>query len=145
MLYPIPNELTDGDWEVGWNATLSDLDKALVRELYPKTDAGAAVSGLQVDGPVVQSSVVEMGSEPEFRFSVAASNDYVLETTGNQDTQLWLYDAQGKNVLVASDDDDGEGLNARIERKLKPGNYRVKVQLYNQIGGGEFGIAVKSA
>lgn len=36
MHYPVPNELTIGDWEVGHNLALSELDKALVRSMYPK-------------------------------------------------------------------------------------------------------------
>lgn len=36
MHYPVPNELTVGDWEVGLNLTLSDKDKAFMRASYPK-------------------------------------------------------------------------------------------------------------
>jgi serralysin len=37
MLYPIPKELTDGVFEVGWNRTLSDLDKTFISERYPRS------------------------------------------------------------------------------------------------------------
>ncbi len=36
MLYPIPNELTIGDWWVGWNTELSAQDKKYIAEQYPK-------------------------------------------------------------------------------------------------------------
>jgi hypothetical protein len=36
MLYPIPNELTDGSFEVGWNEELSLTDKLFISEVYPK-------------------------------------------------------------------------------------------------------------
>ncbi|MEZ4614048.1 MAG: hypothetical protein R2867_00840 [Caldilineaceae bacterium] len=35
MLYPVPCELTDGDFAIGWNQTLSTLDKAFVAAWYP--------------------------------------------------------------------------------------------------------------
>lgn len=35
MLYPIPKEFTLGGFEVGWNSTLSDLDKQFIHEWYP--------------------------------------------------------------------------------------------------------------
>lgn len=35
MLYPIPNEHTVGDYEVGWNRTLSDQDEKFIAEMYP--------------------------------------------------------------------------------------------------------------
>jgi serralysin len=36
MLYAIPNELTIGDYEVGWNRELSATDKKFASILYPK-------------------------------------------------------------------------------------------------------------
>lgn len=35
MLYPIPNAFTEGDFEVGWNRTLSATDKRYIAKLYP--------------------------------------------------------------------------------------------------------------
>lgn len=36
MLYAIPNNLTEGDYEVGWNKTLSEMDKQFIKEMYPR-------------------------------------------------------------------------------------------------------------
>jgi hypothetical protein len=36
MLYPIPQELTIGDFEVGWNTTLSAGDREMIARVYPK-------------------------------------------------------------------------------------------------------------
>jgi len=35
MLYPIPSELTIGDFEVGWNTALSDADREMIARMYP--------------------------------------------------------------------------------------------------------------
>ncbi len=40
MLYPIPQEFTDGDFTVGWNQSLSAVDKAFVAAWYPFPDPG---------------------------------------------------------------------------------------------------------
>lgn len=37
MLYQIPNELTIGDYEVGWNRNLSATDKSFISQMYPKS------------------------------------------------------------------------------------------------------------
>lgn len=36
MHYPIPNELTTGDWSVEKNTTISQNDRRLMRKIYPK-------------------------------------------------------------------------------------------------------------
>lgn len=35
MQYPVPNELTIGDYEIGWNTKLSDTDKRFIGQMYP--------------------------------------------------------------------------------------------------------------
>jgi hypothetical protein len=35
MCYYIPNDLTIGDYEVGWNQVLSDTDKSYIKQMYP--------------------------------------------------------------------------------------------------------------
>lgn len=35
MHYAVPNDLTTGDWEIGWNTNLSDMDKSFMRKQYP--------------------------------------------------------------------------------------------------------------
>lgn len=39
MLYPIHEELTIGDYEVGWNTKLSNTDKEFISKMYPKSNA----------------------------------------------------------------------------------------------------------
>ncbi|MCM2984387.1 hypothetical protein AAYR27_11350 [Bacillus safensis] len=36
MLYAIPNNLIEGDYEVGWNKRLSEMDKQFIKQIYPK-------------------------------------------------------------------------------------------------------------
>ncbi len=36
MMYAVPNELTKGNYEIGWNNSLSESDKKFIAKLYPK-------------------------------------------------------------------------------------------------------------
>lgn len=36
MQYPVPNELTIGDFEIGWNTELSEIDKIFIAKMYPR-------------------------------------------------------------------------------------------------------------
>lgn len=36
MLYPIPQEFTIGDFEVGWNTALSAMDREMIARMYPR-------------------------------------------------------------------------------------------------------------
>lgn len=40
MQYPVPAFLTDGQFSVGWNVELSEVDKAFVQDLYPFGSSG---------------------------------------------------------------------------------------------------------
>jgi hypothetical protein len=35
MQYPVPNELTIGNFEIGWNTDLSETDKSFIARMYP--------------------------------------------------------------------------------------------------------------
>jgi hypothetical protein len=35
MQYSVPNELTIGDFEIGWNTELSEVDKVFIAKMYP--------------------------------------------------------------------------------------------------------------
>lgn len=35
MMYAVPNQLTKGDFEIGWNSNLSSSDKSFIKKMYP--------------------------------------------------------------------------------------------------------------
>ncbi len=64
-------------------------------------------------------------------FEVSSSGQYTIETTGSGDTKMWLYQLNGSSLIqLASDDDSGDSLNAKIIRTLSSGTYFVKVSAY---------------
>ncbi len=70
-----------------------------------------------------------------------AGGDVVIDLEGNYDTFLELYD--DNCVLVASDDDGGEGVNSRLVRNLPPGTYFVGVSSFGSGQSGEFTLAAQ--
>jgi len=54
---------------------------------------------------------------------------FVVQTRGNIDTLLLLYDNQGN--LIEEDDDSGDGENARITTRLNAGTYYIEAKEYS--------------
>ncbi len=143
MLYPIPNEFTIGDFEVGFNTTLSDVDKSFIATIYPKGEP--EVQELEVDGPAAEASIGEHGEEDRFRFEVSSGGKHVVETEGPTDVLMALLGPDDPTLLVAQDDDSGKGTNAKVEAALEPGAYEVRVRHFLPTGTGSYSVSVKRA
>ena len=63
MLYPVPNEFTIGDYEVGWNRVLSEDDKEFIGRMYPKP-----ANELIVDAPPRESAISRYGEIDTYTF-----------------------------------------------------------------------------
>jgi hypothetical protein len=75
-------------------------------------------------------------------FLLIPENDgrLVIETTGDLDTYMHLYDA-GTREELSSDDDGGTELNARIRYNVTAGKrYIVKVRGYDRDESGDYGL-----
>jgi hypothetical protein len=64
--------------------------------------------------------------------NLARAAMFVVQTRGNMDTLLFLYDNNGN--LLGDDDDSGEGNNALISKRLNPGTYYIEVKGYDSTG-----------
>jgi hypothetical protein len=141
MLYPIPKELTDGVFEVGWNRALSDTDRGYIASLYPFTGPRGTV--LQV-GAVPLQAELKPAEVHLYRFQVGAAGDYTLETSGLTDVVMSLYGPDDRAKKMAEDDDSGPGVNARITAGLTPATYYAEVRHYRKTGKGKYKIAVRA-
>ena len=63
MLYPVPNQFTIGDFEVGWNTRLSATDKQFIGTIYPLQEK--SIVELTVDERTHRRP--EMASDPPDR------------------------------------------------------------------------------
>ncbi len=140
MLYPIPNELTLGDYEVGWNRVLSDTDKKFVAALYPFAEK--PTNELVVDGPATTGEIGQFGEVDSYTFVITQPGEYRIETEGELDVVITLFGPDEETRFVGMDDDSGRRLNARLVVALQPGRYFLRVRHYSGTRTGEYQVGV---
>lgn len=141
MLYAIPNQLTTGDYEVGWNRVLSATDKAFMATIYPGTVPSAVE--LTISPAYAQASIGAPAEQDLFSFVVTESGQYRVETFGTTDVVMSLLGPDSLTTTVAEDDDGGAGSNARITAQLTAGRYYARVRHYSPSGTGSYEIGVR--
>ena len=142
MLYPVDNAMTLGDFEIGWNKTLSATDKEFIGIAYPFEEKPAEGQELKV-GETVSASIGKHGEEDLYRLPITSAGTYVVETEGSTDVIMTLLGPGTQTKLIAEDDDSGQGRNALISAKLQPGDYWVRVRHFRPTGTGQYKIGVK--
>ncbi len=144
MHYPISNELTIGDFEVGWNTQVSATDKAFIGTMYPPPKPpGEEVTKLTIGAPRIAASIGRHGEEDLFEFGVATQGRYTIETEGRTDVVMALLGPNSLTTLIDTDDDSGRAYNAKITRTLGPGTYYVRIRHYRPRGTGKYEISVR--
>lgn len=140
MLYPIPNEFTVGDFEVGWNQQLSETDMSFISTVYPAVRKAAGQ--LVPNGIPVDASIGSYGEVDTYSFDIDLLGRYRLETGGETDVVMSLFGPNDLVRMVDTDDDSGPGRNARIIANLRPGSYIVRVRHYstNRTGNYRLGL-----
>src|SRR5690554_2471241 len=94
-------------------------------EVPAGTGGGTLAPGAQ------QEALLLPGATDRFAFTVVEEAEYVIDmVSGELDSWLELFDADGASL--ATDDDGGGALNARIRIQLAPGEYAVAA---SAIGG----------
>lgn len=140
MLYPIPDELTLGDYEVGWNRVLSETDKHFVAALYPFAEK--PTNELVVDGPATTGEIGQFGEVDSYTFVITEPGEYRVETEGELDVVITLFGPDEETRFVGMDDDSGRRLNARLVASLQPGRYYLRVRHYSGTRTGEYRVGV---
>lgn len=142
MHYPVPEALTIGDFEVGWNDQLSPRDKEFIRTVYPFAERREPEL---VPGREVEEAIGAHGEEDHFTFELPADADATVATFGGTDVVMGLYGPGDRATLLAFDDDSGTGLNARIRRRLPAGRYWVRVRHWHPEGQGSYRLRLDVA
>ena len=143
MLYPIPNELTVGDFEVGWNRALSTTDKSFIGTLYP--GIVKPENELTIDAPAINAEIGAFGEVDKYSFVVTTAGNYRMETEGDLDLVMSLFGPNNETRFLDQDDDSGRRLNARITRTLQPGLYHLKVRHHSERRKGVYKVGVYRA
>jgi hypothetical protein len=126
--------------------TCNGTGKITVAAPAPATGSTSPQSTSAASGNTTRSNALalRLGQDLTVTFSGAESRWYsfditqnnsalVVQTRGSVDTLLDLYDSNGNRIT--SDDDSGDGFNARISRTLNPGKYYVEVKNYDKKAG----------
>jgi hypothetical protein len=140
MLYAIANDLTIGDFEVGWNRTLSDVDKSFIGTIYPKQPDSAAE--ISLGGPSVEADIGDHGEVDRFWFRVPEAGRYSIATEGRTDVVAAVFGPDSETTLIAEDDDSGRSWNALIVSDLVPGTYHVRIRHYRPTGTGAYSVSL---
>jgi hypothetical protein len=146
MLYPFPSSWTRSGVGTPFNEVLSADDIAFIASnlAYPKAPPVDAAVELSVDAAEpTHAAIGEPGEEDLFQFVVTTGGRHVIETGGRTDVVMRLFGPDSSTDVIATDDDSGVGLNARIVSDLVPGRYVVQVRHFSDTGGkGDYTIGV---
>ncbi|MGH9272796.1 MAG: M12 family metallopeptidase [Ilumatobacteraceae bacterium] len=140
MQYAVPDSLTVGSFAIGWNTTLSATDVEFMRRQYPAGATG--VQELVADGARVETDLTTGGEVDTFHFDVPSAATHIMSTQGPSDTVLTLHGPTDPGAVLAWDDDRGRGTNARIVRKLQPGEYWLTVRHKDPTATGTYSVGL---
>lgn len=144
MLYAIPNELTIGDWEAGYNTVLSHMDKTYIAVIYPKEDPSKPTPENFLNiGETKKGEIGAYMEEDYYEFELKSDSPtkVTIYTEGPTDMVMTLMNSDKK--AIAWDDDSGQGLNAKIVKVLNKGRYIIRLRHYSQKKTGEYTITLK--
>lgn len=145
MLYSFPASWTLNGFSSEPNEVLSAKDKQFANIVYPRGTITEPVLEPVIlpvfRGPVpTEADIGKQGEEDQFKFEAKTPGRHIIETLGNTDVVMTLFDAAGNKV--AQDDDSGLAQNAKIAQALTPGDYVVSVRHWGT-GTGKYTISVR--
>jgi hypothetical protein len=115
---------------------LSKLDAETVRRLYPPLPARLP----ELRPFESQRFTIAAGEQVDFVITPSISRQYTLQTFGEMDTVMVLFEVRDETPeYIAGDDDSGFDYNAKIEVRLQRNReYLVRIRLYyaTAIGSG---------
>lgn len=141
MLYSIPNSLTIGDYEVGSNNRLSEMDKDFIGTMYPLTIK--EITSLSL-GKSVTTSIGKYLEEDYYSFEIStdAAQKVSIYTSGSMDAVMSLMEYDSKKV-IAWDDDSGQYRNSMIVKALNKGKYLIRVRNYSPTATGSYKLSLE--
>ena len=156
MLYQVPPEITDRPTQI--NYELSELDRKLIGELYPKTSGPPSppptpkppVSHLPIGralqlGVPLETVHAVRETIDIYHIVVPTPGTYDIQTTGEFAWTITLFSAEQPDQVIRHDQGSGQGLNARILQQLRPGIYYLAVRPVLPELTGRYGILFRRA
>ena len=140
MQYAVPDALTVGSYAIGWNTELSTTDVEFMKRQYPT--GAPPMQELDVNGARYEADLSTSGEVDTYHVAVTTAATHIITTQGPSDTVLTLHGPNDAGAVLTWDDDRGRGTNARIVRKLQPGEYWVSVRHKDPTATGTYSVGV---
>ena len=119
MHYPIPEQHTIGDYEVGWNILLSKKDKLAARNMYPfESDYNPYWTGAGNSGKWYIGDFNGDGKDDIFRYVAGKSGAEVFLSTGENFTSAGSWTSAGNSGKWYIGDFNGDGRSEVFRNQL---------------------------
>ena len=102
----------------------------------------SSIPELIVDGESINATISAGNESDLYRFRITTQDTYTIQTSGTTDTFLSLHGPDNQTPEIASNDDGGASINARIRRVIEPGEYFTRVRHFSPLGTGPYSIRV---
>ena len=118
---------------------LSEADKAEVRRFYPPLANSAYKRLDRFRAELLSLSPAE---QENFIIEPEASRKYTIQTFGDSDVVMVLFEERdGEHVFLTGDDDSGAEFNAKITHWLKKGTrYLLRIRMYLNYASGDCAV-----
>ena len=119
------------------------IERVTLDQYEPNNTMDNAVA-IAVNEEEQNHTFVPGGDVDWVRFSISSGRTVIIETDGDTDTVMILFDRDEN--MIAEDDDGGDSGNARIERFLPSGTYFIMIRQFddNPVTGTDYTISVSS-
>ena len=120
-------------------------DSSTVMGAYTLNITGASVAAVMLDAMNTGTAMgtLAAGVSDYFHFTLTSVQRLAIYTSGMVNTTGGLYDSDG--VLLASDENSGDGNNFRISRLLAPGTYFIEVEGADMSAAGAYTLNITVA
>jgi hypothetical protein len=118
----------------------------------PSSSGSSAAPTRRIHANVAQSGYIDANTElvagtgkrhQDWSYVATGTERVVINMSGSFDPELVLYGSRGGQwEQLASDDDSGEGLDARIETTLSPGEYMICARTHGTSSFGSYTLSV---
>lgn len=98
-----------------------------VKDAFEDDNSMISASMINADSSSQRRTFSPMGDVDWIQFEISSQGSYRIQTAGEIDTYMELYDGQGN---IIEENDDGDDYNASIERFLSAGTYYIMVSPY---------------
>jgi len=115
------------------NTVLAPSDIAWVRSFYPDGGAPAAIAPMEF-----HKLATTPGGQCDFTFEPTASRDYKVQTIGNSDSKVVIFEERdGEPRYLTAGDDSGTDANVALTVKMVKGRtYTIRVRTHYVSGDG---------